>query len=145
MPFDATPKPQPKGKKLRYGIDLACNDPDNGNFLGEVHAVDICSGALECDGRIFARPLKLVVLDDAIRLSGKRWPVKDSRDWIGNWCWNYYAMLPVTVVAFAMWLKKRNLFSGWEGSCDLVDWMEGKREMSPFELRAQFDAWLMTE
>lgn len=145
MAFDAAPRNEPKGKRLRYGVDLACNDPDNGNFRGEVHAIDICNGALECDGRIFGNPLKLVVLDDAIRLSGKRWPIKGARDWTGNWCWNGYAMLPVTVVAFSMWLRKRKLFDGWEGGCDLVDWMEGKREMSPFELRAQFDAWLMTE
>lgn len=145
MPFDATPQRQPRNKKLRYAVDLACNDPDTGNEVGLVRAVYICDGALESTDRIFDRPLRLVELDDAIRLAGKKWPVTWSKYGVGNWCWNGYGMKAEGVIAFCLWLRRRKLFWNWEGCCDLVDWMEGEREMSPFELRTQLDAWLMTE
>lgn len=106
-----------------YSIALAANDPDNGNEIGQVRAIDICDGLLESDDRLFHRPLRLVELDGAIRLSGKVWPVLASAAWVGNWCWNEYRVTLETLLEFLRWLRDRKLFWSWSGEEVFCDWM----------------------
>lgn len=143
MPFDDAPPNYRPSRKLRFSIDLACNDPDTGIEVGQCRAISVCDGALESDDRIFGHPLRLVELEEGIRLAGKFWPITSSAYGVGNWCWNGYGMQSHIIVQFLIWMRQRKLFSNWEGECELVKFMSYEREMSPFEIRAQLDSWLM--
>jgi len=89
-------------------IDIACNDPDNGNFAYVAEQIQIGDQFIELEAR--RRAPRFVELDGAIRLAGKSWPITGSKGWIGNWCWNGYWMKIPTIVEFLCWLHKRKLF-----------------------------------
>lgn len=89
-------------------IEVACNDPDNGVFAYRVEQIQIGREFIELEARRSAP--RFVELDGAIRLAGKHWPIRGSKDWFGNWCWNgYWIDIPVAV-EFLCWLHSRKLF-----------------------------------
>lgn len=101
-------------------IDFACNDPDNGNFTGQVEAVQLMDGMLELES--WGRPRRLVDLGGKIRFSGKTWPITGSKYGVGNWSWDGYLMKPPVAVDFLVWLHGRRLFdctAGWDVLYDL--------------------------
>jgi hypothetical protein len=90
-------------------IDIACNDPDNGNFAARAEQVQIGDTLIELECRRWPAP-RFAELGGNIRLSGKHWPILDSKDWVGNWCWNgYWIKIPVAV-DFLCWLHARKLY-----------------------------------
>ncbi|MGE4323393.1 MAG: hypothetical protein AB7E60_10245 [Sphingobium sp.] len=97
---------------MRIGIDIACNDPDNGLFAGRAAAIhvdmpgDILMELGACD---MAGP-RMRETDDGIAISNKRFPVLGQASWVGNWCWNRYWMAVDTAVDFLAWLHARGRF-----------------------------------
>lgn len=75
-------------------VDIACNDPDNGNFAGRTHMItynfnDKEYVELEADnweGYAFTE------IEGGIRLHRNIFSVVASKAWIGNWCWNRYKL-----------------------------------------------------
>ncbi len=123
-------------------IDLACNDPDNGNEIGQVRALEIADGALEFDGRIFGRPLRLVENANDFRMAGKTWPFEYMKAWYGNWCWNRYWLKRDVAIAFTRWIKRRGLFT--EPHCGdekLFNWWKSEIEVSDDWLIRRFVTW----
>ncbi len=108
-------------------IDMACNNPDNGNFVGCVAQIQLPNGALELTAKAwnitsFHRCPKLDESRSKIVLSGKAWPIVRSIDWFGNWCWNAYWFDSLVALRFLRWLHARNLFmleGGWSDLCEL--------------------------
>ena len=102
-------------------IHMACNDPDNGDFVGRVCQIALPDGALELTARAwnilsFRGCPKLREEDHGIVLAGKRWPIRMRKPWLGNRCWDGYAMTTDVATAFLCWLHRRALFhceSGW--------------------------------
>lgn len=89
-------------------VDVACNDPDNGIFAHVAEQIQIGAELLELEPR--RMPPRFVEIDGGFRLAGKVWPVKGSKDWVGNWCWNGYWMEIPKLVEFLDWLHGRRLF-----------------------------------
>ena len=118
-------------------LHVACNDPDNGLFSGRASMLQIGNAELEL--RSWHEP-KFFEFDDTIRLAGKKWPIEDRKDWLGNWCWNAYRIGDGTrtigwwMVDFATWLRGRNLFRCTHGPSDFYDWFNGEREMTPAQV-----------
>lgn len=110
-------------------IHFACNDPDNGDFAGRVAQISVESAALELTARgwgitSFRGCPKLREDDKHIVLAGKRWPFVRRKSWVGNWCWDGYAMTADTATAFMIWLHQRGLFQcegGWVELCEAWD------------------------
>lgn len=89
-------------------IDIACNDPDNGCFAYCAEQIQIGAQFIELEARRTAP--RFVALTHSVRLAGKHWPIRGSKEWIGNWCWNgYWLDIPVAV-DFLCWLHGRKLF-----------------------------------
>ncbi|GAB0119468.1 hypothetical protein [Acidisoma sp. 7E03] len=100
-------------KVLRQGvrIDIACNDPNNGQFVGRANMFALPDGLGEFEARNFLHGPKLTELKDAIRIRRQVFPVKGSREWIGNWCWNGYWMEPPIAAEFVLTMWRSRKFS----------------------------------
>lgn len=115
-------------------LHVACNDPDNGSFAGRAAMLQI--GWAELEVRKMHEP-RFVELDGAIRLAGKTWPIKDSVEFLGNWCWNGYRIGDGTrttgwwMVDFATWLRGRGLFTCTHGPSGFYGWFNGDYELAP--------------
>jgi hypothetical protein len=116
-------------------LDIACNDPDNGVFAGRAPMLQI--GAAEFQARDWARGPAFTEIDGGIRLAGKRWSVENSKDWVGNWCWNRYllGMKGRThrwyLTDFVIWLRGRSLFSLDTAPSEFFDWYNSDNDIAP--------------
>jgi len=107
-------------------LHVACNDPDNGQFIGRAPQLSIKSEitfmAHNWEGSRFREA------DDAIFLAGKRWPTCGAKDWVGNWCWNAYTLSDGTrtqrwwLTDFIIWLRGRDLYHMDMGPSPLFNW-----------------------
>lgn len=110
-------------------IHMACNDPDNGNFAGRVCQIALPDNALELTANAWEITSyrgcpKLREDGDRFFLAGKPWQFRRRKSWIGNWCWDGYALTPEVATEFMKWLHKRGLFhceGGWVELCDAWD------------------------
>lgn len=77
-------------------IHLCVNDHRNGMFNGRIMGVSLNdSEELTLASPYLNRGLKCEVTDDRIRVGKSReWPIFGEHEWVGNWCWNAYAMRP---------------------------------------------------
>jgi hypothetical protein len=121
-------------------LDVCCNDPDNGGFTGR--AVGLSIGCAEWDATDIFRGSTFKEVDGGIVLSGKRWEVENSKDWIGNWCWNRYLLAKgkITVrwymVEFITWLRRRKMFHLTTAPTDFFDWWESGADIAPADVHA---------
>lgn len=124
-------------------LHVCCNDPDNGLFLGRATSLHL-SGSDDIELEALRDPGPCFVeLGDAIRLAGKRWPISSGKDWVGNWCWNAYALAAADttprwkLTEFLIWLRGRYLYQMTLGPSDLFDWFnDPTRSLSPAEIHA---------
>jgi hypothetical protein len=70
-------------------IDVACNDPDNGLFANRAEYIQLMGGEVELERYPGVR---FSELPDGIRIHRQVFPTEGSKDWVGNWCWNRYAL-----------------------------------------------------
>lgn len=110
-------------------IHMACNDPDNGDFVGRVCQIALGNDALELTAKAwgilsYRGCPKLRDEASVFFLAGKRWPFVQRKSWLGNWCWDGYALKPDIATAFMVWLHRRGLFKcegGWVELCEAWD------------------------
>lgn len=93
----------------RVMIEVACNDPDNGNFAGRAEQTQIGDQFVELEAKREPAP-RFVETPRGFRLAGKNWTTYGGKDWFGNWCWNGYWMTIPDAVAFLAWLHQRDLY-----------------------------------
>lgn len=113
--------------KARVRIDFACNDPDNGQFDGK--ALMASYGDVEIEGPGW-QPFAFTDLGGAIRIHRKRFPYVDSKDWIGNWCWNGYWFERSVAKRLLVTLRD----NGWRATCAPVrfyDWFNREGHFAP--------------
>lgn len=102
-------------------VMVACNDPDNGNFVGKFHMLEVVAGSdsmefegpwdqgegivfrLEGDGQK-ARVGRIVV------------PILHYREWTGNWCWNTIWVRWDKALEIINYLGRQHA-QGWHMSC----------------------------
>ena len=111
-------------------IHMACNNPDNGDFAGRVAQISLDNECLQFTARAWTitslrRCPKL--REDTERgkrvfyFAGKPWQFERRNSWIGNWCWDGYAVTVPVAEAFLAWLRKRDLFQCEGGWCELTE------------------------
>lgn len=110
-------------------VDVACNDPDNGNFAGRTHAItyrlwdgEYCE--LEADtwgGYPFKEK------GSAIRIHRKDFPIVQSQDWVGNWCWNGYALNRNEAKRLLRHLRESGRWRCIHGPSRWYDWFNTQR------------------
>lgn len=121
-------------------LDVCCNDPDNGAFTSR--AVQLSIGDAAWDANDFLTGSAFKEVEGGIVLSGKRWQVESSNDWVGNWCWNRYLLAKrgITVrwymVEFVTWLRRRKLFNLTTAPVEFFDWWEGGSDIAPADLHS---------
>ena len=97
--------PEPR----RVFLEICCNDPDNGLFVGRAAAIEIGNRiSFEC--RYIDWSPKLTEGDGFIRIGGRKLQCFQSREWYGNWCWNVYLCRSDEVEALVNWPKFRKWF-----------------------------------
>lgn len=111
-------------------IHMACNNPDNGDFAGRVCQIALPDEAIQLTARAWnimsyrGCPKLREQQHGNFVLSGKRWSYVRRRSWVGNWCWDGYAMIATQATEFMVWLHKRDLFQcegGWSDLCEAWD------------------------
>lgn len=104
-------------------VHFACNDGDNGDFAGKVEmiAVDIgrhWSADLE---RTHVGEVKFTQGDNhTIRIHGQTFSYRSVAYWVGNWCWNAYALHRSEYRRLVRLLATK----GWRCTCGPVVWSD---------------------
>lgn len=114
--------------KRRVRFDFACNNPDNGLFAGKVNSIHYAltpSEYIEIDCRTWDG-YAFTVGDDWIRLHRRKFKVVGGKDWIGNWCWNAYAMERTEAKRFLAMLKSSGNWHCVQGPTRWHDWFNGR-------------------
>ncbi len=108
-------------------VDFQCNDPDNGIFAGRVSQIQVgAEEALQLEanrwsGLSLSGCPSISFGQQAVTLSGKRWPTVRRTGWYGNWCWDAVWMREQTLRQFLVWLHGRGLFRCTSGEDSLFD------------------------
>lgn len=119
-------------------IDVACNDPDNGNFIGKFHMLQVTAGDddMEFEGPLYQSDgITFSVKDGRARFGRIRVPILQSKDWVGNWCWNSVWVRWPDALKVINYLGKQTV-QGWHMSCGpelLYDAFNARREITPAE------------
>ena len=109
-----------------YGVHVACNDPDNGNFAGKAQMLQLDFGKgdyLEL-GMCGAREPNFRVERSRFRLGRLWYSFERSSDWVGNWCWNAYYVTGLTAAKLAFDLMRDKRWAcegGLVEACDAYD------------------------
>ncbi len=96
-------------EKTGIRIDIACNDADNGSFASRCLMFHLPSFPAEFESRDFVGP-RMRELPGCIRVSRRAFPIKASKEWIGNWCWNAYWMAPDVAARFVIEMHRIGRF-----------------------------------
>lgn len=94
-------------------VCFACNDGDNGDFAGKVESISIDVGRVWSADieRTHIGTVKFTEGDDhTIRIHRQTFKYRSMAYWVGNWCWNAYA-LPYREYRRLIRLLKAN---GWQ-------------------------------
>lgn len=106
---------------MRILVDFACNNPDNGDFLGKCERIELPHCAMELEGSEH----QIIFGERAIKFGRKMFNCRGYKRWVGNWCWDGTWMEPADAVKLLAYLKEL----GWRctaGWCDLIDpWERG--------------------
>jgi hypothetical protein len=121
-------------------INLCCNDPTSGRFLGRVCIItvpvlDLEIEALRWGGLSTNDCPKMALPPKAesfrrFRLAGKFWDVSRYAAWTGNLAWNSVWMPEDRAVDFLCWLHGRRLFQCVMGRSSLYSLWQSNRQMS---------------
>jgi hypothetical protein len=107
-------------------VDFACNDPDNGNFLGECTAVHLPQGAMELTNGYIGRGNKIDFSNGTLSFSRLKLPHRGHKSWVGNWCWDGCWLTLADTLKLLTYIKSLNGWScdgGWCAICD--PWEDG--------------------
>lgn len=108
--------------KSLVAIDFACNNPDNGMFAGR--AAMASYGDVEIEAPNFVTGYKFTATATHIRVHRRDFAIYDTREWVGNWCWNRYWLRRPHAKALLLTLRE----NGWHVSCGptrFFDWWNG--------------------
>lgn len=96
--------------KALAAIDFACNDHDNGLFLGR--ALGATLGDIEIDPPVW-NGYRFSENPTAIRIHRLQFEIVRSKAWVGNWCWNRYVLRRDEMKRLLMCMRR----NGWRVTC----------------------------
>lgn len=77
-------------------VQIACNDPDSGLWRGRAAAIELVGrdGCSRLDLELVrGRDVAVAITDDGrLRVGRFLYPFDLHRRWVGNWCWDGFAL-----------------------------------------------------
>lgn len=118
-------------------VHLCCNDPDNGNFAGQLWGIEIADNMeFSCKFLDWGPRLRYVWGDSPrIVLAGKHFPITYHKEWYGNWCWDLVKMEGRYVLELLNWPRLRRWFDMEAGEMRLFNWWEAGQAWKDDDLR----------
>ena len=107
------------GRRL-MAVDVACNDPDNGNFAGRTMMVQV--GEMEIEADNWAGYAFSVLDSGQVRLHRRAFSFVDRKFWMGNWCWDRFWMRRSEAKRFLGMLRDSGRWRCTSAPCRLYDW-----------------------
>jgi len=126
---------------MAISVDFACNDPDNGNFVGKFHMMQVRAGDddMEFDGPWSqSEGITFSAKDGKARIGRIIVPFWSYRQWVGNWCWDSISVSWVEALRIINYVGK-NKAGGWHmsnGPTELFDAFNERHEITPLEWKA---------
>ena len=113
----------------RFRVSFACNDPDNGDFIGRAMAAQVESlGLHPWDAELvhddWGRGCRLTVDYKLmkLRIHGVWFPFKARRSWFGNWCWEAFEFERATGKRLLMLMRERGPWHCEAGASTFFRW-----------------------
>jgi hypothetical protein len=97
----------------RLRLDVCCNDPDNGLFVGRADGLQLTTwddALIELETRYWECGPRFTEKSGTIRIARRTWPILAAKEWYGNWCWNAYWLAPTTLLDLLSTVKKARQF-----------------------------------
>ncbi len=74
---------------MRAQIEIACNNPDNGQPVGKSEHITIAFGSDLMQVELSGTPISTWCTKDGfLRVGRRRFKLKGYTYWYGNWCWD---------------------------------------------------------
>lgn len=108
-------------------IHFACNDPDNGLFDGKTMMASYGDVELEAPGW---QSYAFTEGEGFIRIHRRKFEIVGSQDWVGNWCWNAYALRRDEAKRLLLTLRA----NGWRCTCGPCRWYDWFNREGAFAL-----------
>lgn len=106
-------------------VDICCNHPDNGLFIGRAPSIHVGDIRLGC--RTWDWSPKFTEGNGWIRIGGMKITCLGSKYGVGNWCWNRYACDGAEVERLINWSRFRKWFDIEEADEEIFnDFKAGK-------------------
>lgn len=106
-----------QGERYLVKLMLAVNDPDNGDFSGQVRAVEVVDRrggdiyiGLESSFWDWAPPCRLWP-EGELQIGRRRFPILGHLSWVGNWCWDLVIVTAWTAARIFNWLRLQGYWS----------------------------------
>jgi len=122
-------------------LNFACNNPDNGEFIGDFDRLDLSAGDLYME---FEGSDTTVLFDFPVRggygtvkVGGKEWTSLAYTEWYGNWCWNAASFTWVEALEIINYLGRVHGWRMTEGPCELFEAYNERHEITGMEWKAE--------
>lgn len=115
--------------KALVGIDVACNDPDNGSFAGKTMMISY--GEMELEADVW-EGFRFTVLDGRrFRLHRREFRFIERKFWIGNWCWDRFWMKRPEAKRLIGLLRETGRWRCTQAPCRAYDWFNREGRFTP--------------
>jgi hypothetical protein len=125
-------------------LNFACNDPDNGNFVGRFDRMDLDAGDLHME---FEGSETSVEFDFPTRggygnvtVGEKQTTSLAYKEWYGNWCWNAASFTWVEALEIINYLGATGEWSMTDGPCSLFDAFDKRHAITQTEWKTENEA-----
>jgi hypothetical protein len=120
--------------KRKARICFACNDPDNGNFIGVSESIEFSFGLY---GTIILAGGRCVTKEDngALQISRLRVPAIYYTTWYGNWCWDSCVVSFRNAVKVLNYLAKKQDWHCEEAPDWIYEAVNTKAAINPLDAR----------
>ena len=130
-------------------LNFACNDPDNGNFIGKFDKMEVDGGDLHMEFECSLYPSKGVPVsfkfpvingDGTARVGKLKLRGLWYKPWYGNWCWDAVWFSWVDALAIINYVGKLKYWRMTEGPCALFEAFNERHKITPMEWKAENEA-----
>ena len=126
-------------------LNFACNDPDNGNFIGRFDRMDVDAGTLHME--LEGGSESIISFDFPIRggygtvkIGDREWTGLYYREWYGNWCWNAAGFTWVEALEIINHLGATGEWRITDGPSALFEAFNERSQITPMEWKAENEA-----
>lgn len=110
-------------------VNLACNRPENGSFMGRIYGVNY-GDDMSIGLTVIAEPIGMGLrfLDgNRIRVSRRIFRYVSERDWCGNWCLHAFRMEHREARRLLRYLRESGIWCCESGPTRLFHWFNDKK------------------